>query len=208
MKALVVALAAMLLLAGCGDEPKSVAKPAPVVPDREAVTYFGHMILLDHQGPKAQIMLKSAVKAGTGPLWFPSVRDAVAFTKLPGEPKDIAAIYVTDMAKAESWDDPKEWIDPEKAVYVIESDRRGGMGAPETVPFSERITAEAFAQDHGGRIVAWTDIPEDYVLSDANDTMKMDEMKNKETPPHAMAHAGSGERPLDGDLCTADGGAK
>lgn len=208
MKVLVVALAAILLLAGCGDEPKSVAKPAPVVPDREAVTYFGHMILLDHQGPKAQIMLKSAVKAGTGPLWFPSVRDAVAFTKLPGEPKDIVAIYVTDMAMAKNWDDPREWMAPEKAVFVIGSAMRGGMGAPEAVPFSDQSAAQTFAHEHGGRIVAWTDIPEDYVLSDAKDTMKMDGMKNEETTPHAMAHAGSGERPLDGDLCTADGGAK
>jgi copper chaperone NosL len=172
MKALVAALTAVLLLAGCGDGQKTAAKPAPVVPDREAITYFDHMILVDHQGPKAQIILTSAVKEGKGPLWFPSVRDAVAFTKLPDEPKDIAAIYVTDMAKTANWDDPTEWMAPEKAVFVIESDMRGGMGAPEAVPFSERAAAEAFVHGHGGRIVAWADIPEDYVLSDAEATMK------------------------------------
>lgn len=172
MRALVAVLAALLLLGGCGDEQKTAVKPAPVVPDREAVTYFGHMILVDHKGPKAQIILESAVKAGTDPLWFPSVRDAVAFTKLPGEPKNIAAIYVTDMAKADGWDHPAVWMDPEKAVFVIGSDRRGGMGAPEAVPFSERAAAEAFVQAHGGKIVAWADIPGDYVLSNAEATMQ------------------------------------
>lgn len=176
MKGVVAALAALLLLAGCGDGQKTAAKPQPVVPDREAVTYFGHMILVDHKGPKAQIILESAVKDGTGPLWFPSVRDAVAFTRLPGEAKDIAAIYVTDMAKAKGWDHPKVWMAPEKAFFVIGSDMRGGMGAPEAVPFSDRAAAETFVHRQGGKIVAWADIPEDYVLSDAESSMPHDTM--------------------------------
>lgn len=190
MRALIAVLAALLLLGACGDEQKTAATPAPVVPDREAITYFGHMILVDHKGPKAQIILESAVKAGTGPLWFPSVRDAVAFTKLPGEPKDIAAIYVTDMAKTEGWDHPSVWMDPELAVFVIGSDRRGGMGAPEAVPFSERSAAEAFAQAHGGHIVAWADIPEDYVLSDAEATMRGMDMggPTMDAKPMTMNH--------------------
>lgn len=158
-----LAVAALtLMLAACGDEADTAQAPPPVTPDREASTYFGHMILVDHLGPKAQIHLKSKDQ----PLWFPAVRDAVAFTVLPGEAKDITAIYVTDMAAGDGWDHPQTWMPAAAATYVIGSDRVGGMGMPEAVPFSDRAAAEAFAQDHGGRLVSWDEIPEDYVLGD------------------------------------------
>ena len=38
------------------------------------------------------------------------------------------------------------------------------MGAPETVPFSSRERAEAFARTEGGRVLALTDITDDMVL--------------------------------------------
>ena len=47
---------------------------------------------------------------------------------------------------------------------MIGSDMRGGMGAEEPVPFGERPAAEAFAAEHGGEIVAFEDVPHDYVL--------------------------------------------
>lgn len=165
-----------LLLAACGDDDTPATAPPPVTPDREAITYFGRMILVDHQGPKAQIHLESQEE----PLWFPQVRDAVAFTLLPGEAKDITAVYVTDMAVSQGWDDPQVWIPAARAVYVIGSQRRGGMGAPEAVPFSDRARAEAFAADNGGRVVAWQDIPEDYVLG------------QDDTPMPDMPHAHGG----------------
>jgi copper chaperone NosL len=193
-------MAALLLLAGCGDDQQTAAKPTPVTPDREAITYFGQMILLDHQGPKAQIMLKSAIAEGRGPLWFPSVRDVVAFTKLPDEPKDIAAIYVTDMARAGSWDDPQVWMDPAEGFFVIESDVRGGMGAPEAVPFSARNAAEDFAHRRGGHIVRWQNIPEDYVLSDAAETMG----EGGAMAPHGAAHPDPLNLAQPGALCTAE----
>lgn len=203
MKRLAFALAALLLLAGCGDDQQTAARPAPVTPDREATTYFGQMILLDHQGPKAQIMLKSAIKEGKGPLWFPAVRDAVAFTKLPDEPKDIAAIYVTDMARAGSWDDPQVWVAPAEAYFVIGSDVRGGMGAPEAVPFSARKAAEDFVGRRGGDIVRWQDIPEDYVLSDAAEMMGADGAM----APHDTHQLDPLDLTQPGALCTSEGSA-
>jgi len=201
VKRLAFTLAALLLLAGCGDDPQATARPAPATPDREATTYFGQMILLDHQGPKAQIMLTGAIKDGKGPLWFPSVRDAVAFTKLPDEPKDIAAIYVTDMARAESWDNPQVWVDPAEAYFVIGSDVRGGMGAPEAVPFSERNAAEDFVGRRGGHIVRWQDIPKDYVLSDAAETMGAGGMM----APHGAPHPDPLDLTQPGAMCTSEG---
>ncbi|WP_440997427.1 nitrous oxide reductase accessory protein NosL [Arhodomonas sp. SL1] len=146
------------MIVGCQPE-ESGRPPAAVEPTREAITYYGRMILVDHRGPKAQIHLGGADE----PLWFSQVRDAVAFTLSPEESSDIAAIYVTDMARADGWAQPQQWIAAEEAVYVIDSECRGGMGALEAVPFSQREAAEAFIELHGGEPVAWDEIPADYI---------------------------------------------
>jgi copper chaperone NosL len=38
------------------------------------------------------------------------------------------------------------------------------MGAPETVPFSDRAAAEKFATEYSGRVVTFAAVPRDYVL--------------------------------------------
>jgi len=72
---------------------------------------------------------------------------------LPGEPKNIAAVYVTDVGSA-SWDQPEPgtWIDARKAFYVPGSDRIGGMQAPEVVPLNTSEEAALFMQQQGGEI--------------------------------------------------------
>ena len=98
------------------------------------------------------------------------MRDTVAFTLMPDQPRDIRAIYVSDMARATSWEDPgaTNWIDARKAFFVIESRKQGGMGAAEAVPFGNREAADAFAAANGGRVVTFAQIPRAYVLgSDA-----------------------------------------
>jgi copper chaperone NosL len=117
---------------------------------------------VDHEGPKGQVHLSSR----KDPLWFSSVRDTLAFLRLPEEPRDIAAVYVNDMARARHRGQPEAgaWVDPRKAWFVIDGDMRGGMGAPEAVPFSDQALAEAFTATHGGRVVRLADIPDAYVL--------------------------------------------
>jgi copper chaperone NosL len=152
----------LLLCGGCGDGEDTAAKPAAMELTRDAVGHYCNMIVADHEGPKAQIFLTGQ----TEPIWFSSVRDAIAFTMLPDEPKTIAAIYVNDMGRA-TWASPEPgtWIDAEAAYYVIESRMRGGMGAAEAVPLADRAKAEAFAAEHGGRIVSLAEIPQDYILA-------------------------------------------
>ena len=156
------ACALLIGLSACGEDTVTAAKPTPQEPTREAVGYYCNMIVLDHIGPKGQVFLRSQA----APVWFSSVRDALAFTLLPEEPKHIAAIYVNDMGAA-SWaaPEPGTWIEAKAAVYVIGSAMRGGMGAQEAVPFAERAEAEAFAARHGGRVMAFAEIPRDYILS-------------------------------------------
>lgn len=109
------------------------------------------MTLVEHSGPKGQALLRVREDR---PVWFSSARDAIAFPHLAEAPKTIRAIYVSDMAKAESWDDPgaSNWVEARRAAFVFGSSRRGGMGADEAVPFSDRGAAGRFAAAHGGRV--------------------------------------------------------
>ncbi|AZO23603.1 copper resistance protein CopZ [Mesorhizobium sp. M1E.F.Ca.ET.045.02.1.1] len=161
-------VAAVLLLAGCNQDLAGLPKPPPQEPTATSVAYFCSMGLLEHGGPKAQ-----AFRAGKSePIWFSSVRDAVAFSMLPGEPKDIVAIYVNDMAKVRNWDRPEAgaWVEAHDAWYAIGSDYNAGMGGKEVVPFSDEKAAQSFTATHGGTVVRFNDIPENYVLeSDLGD---------------------------------------
>ena len=162
------AAALSILLAGCNQDIADLPKPPPQEPTATSVAYFCSMGLLEHGGPKAQ-----AFRVGKSePLWFSSVRDAVAFSMLPGEPKDTVAIYVNDMAKVRNWDRPEAgaWVEAHDAWYAIGSDYDAGMGGKEAVPFSDENVARSFTAAHGGSIVRFDDIPEKYILeSDESD---------------------------------------
>jgi len=124
---IVFAAIVAILLAGCNQEAANSVAPPPVALNSDAMGVFCGMSLMEHPGPKGQIITASRID----PFWFTSVRDTVAFTLMPDQPRDIRAIYVSDMARATSWEDPgaTNWIDARKAFFVIESRRQGGMGA-------------------------------------------------------------------------------
>ena len=180
-------LAAAVVLAACERSTPTAAAPPPIEVTADATGHYCGMLLAEHEGPKGQIHLASRSE----PVWFSSVRDTVSFLRLPEEARDIAAVYVNDMGKAANWEDPEDgtWIDAREAWFVIESDRRGGMGAPEAVPFSEQAAAEQFQAAHGGRVVKLADIPDDYVLG----------------PVEASDHGGQHDRHA-GDHSTGDSG--
>lgn len=157
-------LAALVLAAGLAacDGGDEATPPGPVDYSGDVTGYFCGMLLAEHEGPKGQIHLKSRAE----PVFFSSVRDTIAFTRLEGEAKDIAAIYVNDMAKATNWQEPEPgtWVDARRAWFVVDSRRVGGMGLPEAVPFGTREAADGFASDNGGLVMQLDEIPTDYVL--------------------------------------------
>lgn len=157
-----ILLALVLTLAAC-DEKQAARQPPPHRMTAEDIGHYCGMNVLEHPGPKGHIFVASLIE----PVWFSSARDTIAFTVLPDEPKDIQAIYVSDMGKAPSWDKPgsDNWIEARKALFVIESSVKSGMGGDETVPFADRTAAEKFVGENGGRIVAFDQIPRDYVLT-------------------------------------------
>lgn len=160
--AVIPLVAALAVIAGCTVQEEA-SPPAPFALTEEAMGRYCGMNVLEHAGPKGQIILTHLPDE---PIWFSSVRDTVAFTLLPEEPKNIAAIYVSDMAAAPSWEEPgaMNWIDAKEAYYVVGSSVRGGMGVLEAVPFSTADAAAEFAQKNGGEVVRFAEIPPDYIL--------------------------------------------
>jgi copper chaperone NosL len=159
---LLATVAAAIALSGCKDDRTAEAPPPPQDMTASAIGRYCGMNVIEHPGPKGQIILASQKEA----VWFSSARDALSFTMLPEEPKDIRAIYVSDMAKAANWEEPgaTNWVDARQALFVIGSRLKGGMGGEEAVPFSDRGAAERFAAGNGGRVVAFAEVPKDYVL--------------------------------------------
>lgn len=166
-----VVLLGLSVLAACNDE-EAAPPPPPQELSGSEISHYDQMIVVDHKGPKAQILLDSREE----PVWFSSVRDAFSFHMLPEEPRDIAAIYVTDMGRAETWADPGPgiWIEAREAHFVLGSDMRGGMGAEEPVPFGTEEAATTFAAEHGGEVAAFDEVPEDYILGATAEPMQMD----------------------------------
>lgn len=175
MKRHVIALLLALTLGACREETVAAAPPALL--DADAVGRYCGMNLLEHEGPKGQVILT----AGHDPFWFSSARDTVAFTMMPDEPKDYAGIYVSDMGRAASWAQPgaDNWVDARQAVYVVGSNAQGGMGGTEVVPFSDRAKADEFAASHGGTVRAFADLTAAEVLGDGT-----------ATPEGGTSHAG------------------
>jgi copper chaperone NosL len=151
----------LVYLTACDGD--AVPPPVPRSLTVDAVGYYCNMTVTDHPGPKGQIHRAG----GQQPLWFSSVRDAITFTMLPDEAKDVVAIYVHDMGGGRDWSAPSDdgWVEARDAWFVIGSSRRGGMGMAAVVPFADSGEAATFVAKYGGRVVAWQDIPPDYIFN-------------------------------------------
>lgn len=158
-----LALSSVLVLSACSGEGQQGAIPTPIALTAEAAGYYCQMVILDHDGPKAQMYLDGLPQ----PVWFSQVRDGLARMKSAERTSEILVLYVSDMGAAKSWVEPgiENWIAADSAFFVVGSDAIGGMGAPEIVPFSDGEKADAFAQTRGGEVMRLADISAETVLS-------------------------------------------
>jgi len=184
MTRVMLSLVFALILIGCQEE-EAAAPPAPVKLTMEAAGHYCQMTVMDHPGPKAQVHLAG----NPHPLWFTQVRDAIAYQRLPEKTADVIVIYVNDMGASESWEKPGtgNWIDARKAIFVHGSDRRGGMGAPEIVPFADKAAAARFVKAHGGMIVPFAEVSDQMVLGPVDVDPEAVETK----PVHHGQHKGA-----------------
>lgn len=164
MRLVMLVFIAFSALAACDVQPTAASAPPPEASSRDHIGYYCNMIVADHEGPKGQVHLVG----GGDAHWFTSARDTLAFLRLPDEPKNVAAAYVTDMTRAD-WAHPESqgdsWIDARTAWYVIGSSRRGGMGQAEAVPFASHAAAVRFAETQGGQALTYREVPDKYVLA-------------------------------------------
>jgi copper chaperone NosL len=151
------------LVVACSPESQTSEVPKPIAMTEEAVGHYCSMNILEHAGPKVQIHLDGIEH----PIWFSQVRDGVAYMRSPEKTYRTTAVFVHDMAKATSWNQPGDhaWIDATEAFFVLGSKMAGGMGAPETIPFGTKAAAEDFVAKHGGNVMLLSAIPDSYVLS-------------------------------------------
>ena len=163
MKLSLALILPLVILAGCKEDVASLAIPEPLVLTEEAAGHYCQMVILEHQGPKAQVHLDGF----PAPLWFSQVRDGIAYLKSPEQSAEILVLYVNDMGEAVSWQEPgaDNWINAATAFFVVGSNAIGGMGAPEVAPFGELTKAQEFALEHGGTIMSLDEIPAETVLS-------------------------------------------
>jgi copper chaperone NosL len=155
-------MAVALFLTACSQEPAQNIAPREMT--AETLGHYCQMNLLEHPGPKAQAHLKGMA----APLFFSQVRDVIAFMRGPEQIAPILAVYVNDMgALGATWETPGtgNWIDVNKAYFVVGSNQNGGMGAPETVPFATQAKAEEFARKEGGRVLQLPQIADEVVLA-------------------------------------------
>lgn len=131
---------------------KAKGKPLPVELTREHACRVCGMIVVDFPGAKAQIHYKDG-QFDT----FCSTLDMFLFYLQPDRPRNITAIYVNDMGRAD-WEHPVgNWIDAREAFYVYGGDVMGPMGEA-LVPFSQKADAEEYIKKHGGRLMRFDEI--------------------------------------------------
>ncbi|WP_159990447.1 nitrous oxide reductase accessory protein NosL [Pelistega ratti] len=153
-----------ILLAACSQQEQDVTPPTAQLIDGDSIGHYCSMNLDEHIGPKAQLFIKSRMDK---PYWFSTVKQMFVFRVLPEEPKDIVAIYVTDMSNVTDWSNPtadENWIDAYQAYYVIKSNFIGGMGTEDALPFSDLSKAQAFVAKNGGEIKKLDELDEAYIF--------------------------------------------
>lgn len=155
--ALARAWIAMLLIAACSDQPKTV-QPQEIT--RETVCALDGMLLMDYPGPKGQIHYDQGP-----PGFFCDTVEMVASYLRPEQQKRVIAVFTQDMGKAH-WSEPRgEWIDAKTGFYVFGSSQHGSMG-PTLASFAREEDAHAFAKQYGGKVLRFGELTLDMVALD------------------------------------------
>ncbi len=150
-----VAVLASLALAACsGEDPAQATAVAPVHFDRGDECHVCGMAITRFPGPKGEAITEKDQQVRK----FCSTRDMFAWLLQPENVNRAHTLYVHDMAQTD-WHSPDDTrlIDARAAYYVSGSARTGAMG-PTLASFAQEADAHAFAQAHGGQVLAFSEI--------------------------------------------------
>ena len=141
-------------LAACDRQEQSVAalKPVPIHDGEEC--HICGMTINNFPGPKGEVYIHGSDHA----LKFCSTRDLFAYLTQPEAKSLVRDIYVHDMA-ATTWKAPivDAFVKARPSWYVIDHPLIGAMG-PTLASFKDKVAAEDFIQQHGGRILRFDQI--------------------------------------------------
>lgn len=156
-----IAGAATGLLAACGAPSGGSGSVVALEIDRSTSCSLDGMLLGDYPGPKAQIHYSGLSQ----PDWFCDTLEMFNVYLNPEQSRLVTALFVQDMGKTD-WDKPVgSWIDAKKAFYVLGSKRLGSMG-PTAASFSSQADAQAFAAQHGGKVLKFDEVTPDMANLD------------------------------------------
>jgi copper chaperone NosL len=123
------------------------------------------MIILNYNGPKAQILWKDGTRS-----FYCEVKEAFYDFLDISKNRMIKGFFVQDFSYLEWGSYFDKWILAKDAFYVIDSSKNGAMGIT-YVPFSKDDAAIKFFLENGGVIVKFSDI--DFnVLSHSSSLLK------------------------------------
>ena len=144
-----LALAAMLMLAACGQAVMAVAAQEPAA---DTACALDGMVLKDFPGSKAQIQYVEGK-----PDYYCDLMELFAVLLAPENKRQVAGVFVQDIGKTD-WANPRgHWIAAKDALYVVGSKKQGSMG-PTFGAFSNAQDAAAFVQKEGGKVLPFNQI--------------------------------------------------
>lgn len=166
-------------LAGClGGSDGGGAPAAPVALAGGQQCDSCGMVIEKHPGPNGQIFYEEHTPEGhADPAVFDALKGCLFPYLFEHERRDWSAsvVYVTDYSSVDydlpehdgttyisSHTDSDSFAKARDLTYVVGSDVQGAMG-PDFVPFSSEDDAQAFADEHGGDLVAYDDITPELV---------------------------------------------
>lgn len=173
MKALSVIRGGLVLvfataLAACsGSEETARAKPEPVHFESGDECHVCGMVVTRFPGPKGESISGKEERVRK----FCSTRDMFSWALQPENVKRDHTLYVHDMAETE-WEHPDDTalIDAREAWFVVGSERTGAMG-PTLASFADQADAEVFIEEHGGEVVAFSDVTMEHLSAGSGHSM-------------------------------------
>jgi copper chaperone NosL len=185
------ALAVLLLvllaaLTGC-ERKQELAAAFPQSVTADTACAVDGMLLLNHPGPKAQIVHSDGTRT-----FYCDVREALEARHDPEQGHTVAQVFVQPMDGRDWAARPDGWAELERLHLVLGSRRMGHMG-PTVVPFRQRAAADAFSAAEGGRVLAAAELTGAVVTAYAAEVRAvLRDLRMGTAPAAAGKHPGTG----------------
>ena len=177
-KAVLLAITALLASCDSGEQTPLVINPVDLT--RHDVCFVDGMLLMEHPGPKGQIITKTGEVIN-----FCDTREFFASLFEPESKSRNRFSYVQDFAGIEWGSYNNRWLDAASAWYVLGSRQHGAMG-PTIIPFGNPDSAHAFVDKNGGTVFAFSEITQEVL--DQFFRQVREDFRNEQSHDHGHDH--------------------